>query len=89
LSESRGSQTARRIVPREEAKKQSGKGIYDFVQFVATNGLAAHQVPVWLPYTKIVISSILALYGLYLLRGEWLNRLEKRPDSVSLDHSQI
>jgi hypothetical protein len=45
--------------------------------FVATNGLAAHHVPVWLPYTKIVISSILALYGLYLLRGEWQRRGEK------------
>ncbi|MBX3000435.1 MAG: CPBP family intramembrane metalloprotease [Caldilineaceae bacterium] len=51
----------------------------DFLQFVATNGLSAHEVPVWLPYTKIVIASMLALYGLYLLRGEWQRRTATAP----------
>jgi uncharacterized protein len=49
----------------------------DILQFVAAKGLDATQVPLWLPYTKIVISTILALYGLYLLRGEWQRRGEK------------
>lgn len=59
----------------------------DLVQFVATNGIAAQQVPVWLPYTKIVISSIMALYGLYLLRGEWQRRAESEPAAVTLEQA--
>ena len=42
----------------------------DFVQFIATGGLEAESVAVYIPVIKIVISGLMALYGWYLLRGE-------------------
>jgi len=42
----------------------------DFLQFTATGGLEAEQVPLYIPILKISIASVMALYGLYLLRGE-------------------
>lgn len=41
----------------------------DFLQFSATGGLEAQQVAAYLPALKIGIASVMALYGLYLLRG--------------------
>jgi membrane protease YdiL (CAAX protease family) len=42
----------------------------DLVKFVATGGIEAHQVAIYIPILKIAISVVMALYGLYLLRGE-------------------
>ncbi|HRQ22185.1 MAG TPA: CPBP family intramembrane metalloprotease [Anaerolineales bacterium] len=41
----------------------------DFLQFSATGGLEAGEVASYIPILKIVISGLMALYGLYLLRG--------------------
>lgn len=41
----------------------------DFLQFSATGGLEAGEVPLYIPVLKIVISGLMALYGFYLLRG--------------------
>lgn len=41
----------------------------DFLQFSATGGLEAGEVPLYISILKIVIAGLLALYGLYLLRG--------------------
>lgn len=41
----------------------------DFLQFSATGGLEAGEVASYVPILKIVISGLMALYGLYLLRG--------------------
>jgi uncharacterized protein len=40
----------------------------DFIQFSATGGLEAQQVAAYIPAAKITISSLMALYGIYLLR---------------------
>lgn len=42
----------------------------DFLQFSATGGLEAGEVASYIPILKIVISGLMALYGLYLLRGQ-------------------
>ena len=42
----------------------------DFVQFSATGGIEAQQVAAYLPFLKIGIAGLMALYGLYLLRDE-------------------
>jgi uncharacterized protein len=42
----------------------------DFVQFIATGGIEAQQVALYIPILKIGIGAVMALYGLYLLRGE-------------------
>jgi len=42
----------------------------DFLQFSATGGLEAGEVASYIPILKIVISGLMALYGLYLLRGK-------------------
>jgi uncharacterized protein len=52
----------------------------DFLQFTATGGLEAGQVPLYIPLLKIGIGSILALFGLYLLRGE-MDRAALQPVS--------
>jgi uncharacterized protein len=41
----------------------------DFLQFSATCGLEAGEVASYIPILKIGISGLMALYGLYLLRG--------------------
>lgn len=41
----------------------------DFLQFSATGGLEAGEVPLYIPVLKIVIGGLMALYGFYLLRG--------------------
>ena len=41
----------------------------DFLQFSATGGLEAGDVALYISILKIVISGLMALYGLYLLRG--------------------
>ncbi len=41
-----------------------------FVQFTATGGIEAQEVAIYIPILKIGISAVMALYGLYLLRGE-------------------
>ncbi len=41
----------------------------DFLQFSATGGLEAGEVALYISILKIVIAGLLALYGLYLLRG--------------------
>lgn len=50
----------------------------DFLQFSATGGIEAQQVAAYLPFLKIGISGLMALYGLYLLRDE-LGRKPRRP----------
>lgn len=42
----------------------------DFLQFSATGGLEAGEVASYVPILKIVISGLMALYGLYLLRRQ-------------------
>jgi membrane protease YdiL (CAAX protease family) len=42
----------------------------DFLQFSATGGIEAQQVAAYLPILKVGVSGLMALYGLYLLRGE-------------------
>ena len=44
--------------------------VNDFVQFTATGGLEAGDVPLMISLTKIGLSGIMAVYGLYLLRDE-------------------
>lgn len=41
----------------------------DFLQFSATGGLEAGEVETYLPILKIVIGGLMAIYGIYLLRG--------------------
>jgi membrane protease YdiL (CAAX protease family) len=41
----------------------------DLVQFVATGGIEAQVVAIYIPILKIAIAVVMALYGLYLLRG--------------------
>ena len=41
----------------------------DFLQFSATGGLEAGDVALYISILKIVLGSLMALYGLYLLRG--------------------
>jgi uncharacterized protein len=40
----------------------------DFIQFSATGGLEAEQVSRYIPILKIIISALMAMYGIYLLR---------------------
>ena len=42
----------------------------DFLQFSATGGIEAQKVALYIPILKIGIACLLAVYGLYLLRGE-------------------
>jgi len=42
--------------------------INDFLQFSATGGLEAQDVPLYIPVLKISMAAIMALYGWYLLR---------------------
>ncbi|ABY36340.1 MAG TPA: CPBP family intramembrane metalloprotease [Chloroflexus aurantiacus] len=41
----------------------------DFLQFSATGGMEAGEVALYIPILKVVISGLMALYGVYLLRG--------------------
>jgi membrane protease YdiL (CAAX protease family) len=41
----------------------------DFLQFSATGGMEAGDVDLYIPILKVVLSGLMALYGLYLLRG--------------------
>lgn len=41
----------------------------DFLQFSATGGLEAGEVALYISILKIVLGGLIALYGLYLLRG--------------------
>ncbi|MEW6287050.1 MAG: CPBP family intramembrane glutamic endopeptidase [Chloroflexota bacterium] len=41
----------------------------DFLQFSATGGMEAGNVDLYIPILKVVLSGLMALYGLYLLRG--------------------
>jgi len=43
----------------------------DFLQFTATGGIEAQHVATYIPILKVGINIILAVYGLYLLRGEF------------------
>jgi hypothetical protein len=53
----------------------------DFVQFTATGGIEAHHVALYIPILKIGINVVLALYGLYLLRGEFGQQARRRMPS--------
>ena len=44
--------------------------VNDLLQFSATGGIEAGQVPLYIPLLKIGIAGAMALYGLYLLRGQ-------------------
>jgi len=52
----------------------------DFVQFSATGGLEAGEVALYISILKIVLGGLIALYGLYLLRGykEGTSTVEKK-----------
>lgn len=54
----------------------------DFLQFTATGGLEAQQIATYLPYLKIGIASLIALYGLYLLRGALKGRATSSVDQA-------
>lgn len=54
----------------------------DFVQFGAIGTIEAHTVALYIPIMKIVISSIMAAYGLYLLRDLW--RDESRREALKM-----
>lgn len=41
----------------------------DFLQFSATGGMEAGDVSLTIPILKVVVSALMAVYGLYLLRG--------------------
>ena len=41
----------------------------DFLQFSATGGLEAGDVALYISILKIVLGGLMALYGLYILRG--------------------
>lgn len=41
----------------------------DFIQFSATGGLEAGEVALYISISKIVLAGLIAVYGLYLLRG--------------------
>jgi len=53
----------------------------DFVQFTATGGIEAQHVALYIPILKIGINVVLALYGLYLLRGEFGQQARRRVPS--------
>lgn len=55
--------------------------VNDFLQFSATGGLEAQAVAVYIPVLKIVISGLMAVYGLYLLRRYFRHPLTVGPET--------
>jgi uncharacterized protein len=53
--------------------------VNDFLQFSATGGLEAQAVAVYIPVLKIIISGLMAVYGLYLLRRYFRHPLTVGP----------
>jgi len=55
----------------------------DFLQFSATGGMEAEQVPLYIPILKISIGVVMGVYGWYLLRGEDRQVRQRVPNEVA------